>query len=104
MSYLDSLTLAPATLGQYFYSKTTRCTIFEFTEYHSTCFGRSFLPSSGVQDCIHSIRYMSYRFADCMLAGICPLACSQLTCMTYTWCCMYSLELLMMEGKTVRNM
>jgi len=25
-------------------------------------------------------------------------------CLTYTCCCMYSLELLMMDGKTVRNM
>jgi len=25
-------------------------------------------------------------------------------CLTYACCCMYSLELLMMEGKTVRNM
>ena len=32
-------------------AKPTRCTIFEFIEYHSTCFGRSFRPSSGVQDC-----------------------------------------------------
>jgi len=57
--------------------KPTRCTIFEFIEYHSTCFGRSFRPSSGVQDCTHSIRYMSYSL----------LASSHLTCMTYTWCC-----------------
>jgi len=41
---------------------------------------------------------MSYRLVGCLLAS------SQLTCMTYTWCCVYSLELLMMEGKTVRNM
>ena len=34
----------------------------------------------------------------------CPLASSHRTCMTYTWCCMYSLRLLMMDGKTVRNM
>jgi len=40
-----------------------------FTEYHSTCFGRSFRPSSGVQDCTYSIKYMSYRLADCLLAG-----------------------------------
>jgi len=33
-----------------------------------------------------------------------PLASSQLTCMIYTWCCMCSLGLLMMDGKTVRNM
>ena len=51
---------------------------------------------------------MSYRLVDCLLAGTrwnessisCPLASSQLTCMTYTWCCLYSLELLMMDGKT----
>jgi hypothetical protein len=49
--------------------KPTRCTIFEFIKYHSTCFGRSFRPSSGVQDCTHSIRYMSYRLVDCLLAG-----------------------------------
>jgi hypothetical protein len=33
-----------------------------------------------------------------------PLACNQLTFVTYNWCCMYSLELLTMDGKTVRNM
>jgi len=26
---------------------------------NTTCFGRSFRPSSGVQDCIYSNRYMS---------------------------------------------
>jgi hypothetical protein len=34
----------------------------------------------------------------------CPLASRQLTCMMYNWCCVYSLELLMMDGKIVRNM
>jgi len=65
--------------------KSTRCTIFEFIEYHSACFGRSFCPSSGVQDCALSIRYMSYRLVDCLLASMkwncsfikCPLASSQ---------------------------
>jgi hypothetical protein len=57
--------------------KPTRGTIFEFVEHHCTCFGRSFRLSSGVQDCTHSIMYISYRFVDC------PLASSQLTCMTY---------------------
>jgi len=42
---------------------------FEFIEYHSTRFGRSFRPSLGVQDCAYSITYMSYRLFDCMLAG-----------------------------------
>jgi hypothetical protein len=63
--------------------KLSRCTIFEFIGYHSTYFGRSSRPSSGVQDCTHSIRYMSNRLVDCLLAGTssisCPLASSQLT-------------------------
>ena len=33
----------------------------------------------------------------------CPLASSQITCMIYTCYCVYSLELLMMDGKTVRK-
>jgi len=33
-----------------------------------------------------------------------PLPSSPRTCMTYTWCCMYSIGLLMIDGKTVRNM
>ena len=36
--------------------------------------------------------------------GTCLLASSYRTCMTYNCCCMYSLGLLMMDGKTVRNM
>ena len=92
--------------------KPTRCTVFEFIEYHSTCFRQSFRPSSGVQDCTYSIRHMSNRFCWLLASGhemdcrsiSCPLASSQLTCMTYTWCCVYSLELLIMDGKTVWNM
>ena len=101
--------------------KPTRCAIFEFIEYYSVCFGWSFRSSSGVQDCTHTIRYMSNSLVDCLLAGTrwncssiwfpklnCrsisfPLASSQLTCMTYTLCCVYSLELLTMDGKTIRN-
>jgi hypothetical protein len=68
----------------------------------------SLRPSSGVQDCTYSIRCMSYRFFGCLLAGMrwnwlssisFPLASSYRTCMTYTWCCMYSLRLLMMDGE-----
>jgi len=29
-------------------------------EFHSARFGRTFCPSSGVQDCTYSVRYMSY--------------------------------------------
>ena len=83
--------------------KPTRCTIFEFIEYHFTCFGQSFRPSSGVLDCTYSIMYMSHRFVDCMLA--CPLAWvnEPVWHTRYTWHCVYSPELLMMDGKTVRN-
>jgi len=38
--------------------KPTRCKFFEFIEYKSTWFGGSFRPSSGVQDCTHSIKYV----------------------------------------------
>ena len=48
-------------------------------------FGQSFRPLSGVQDCTYSIRYMSYRFVDCLLVG--PLASIQQTCMLYVWSC-----------------
>ena len=48
--------------------KPTRCIIFEFIEYRSSCFRRSFRPSSGVLGCTHSIRYMSYRLVDCLPA------------------------------------
>ena len=34
----------------------------------------------------------------------CKQASSHKTFMTYTWCCMYSLRLMMMDGETVRNM
>jgi hypothetical protein len=84
-----------------FIAKPTRCTISQIyfiLEQHSTCFGWSLRPSSGVYDCTHSIRYMSYRFCGCLLArtfplaGTIPLASSHRTCMTYTWCCMYTVS------------
>jgi len=36
--------------------------------------------------------------------AVCLLTSSSSICLTYACCCMYSLELLMMDGKTVRNM
>jgi len=33
-----------------------------------------------------------------------PQAAGRSICLTYASCCMYSLELLMMDGETVRNM
>ena len=51
--------------------KPTRCTtsqIYFILEQHSTHFGRSLRPSSGVSDCTYSTRYMSYRFCGCLLA------------------------------------
>ena len=47
-------------------------------------------PSSGVQGCIYSSRYMSNKY--------CYLQAGSSTCLTCTCCCMYSLELLMMDG------
>jgi len=45
--------------------KPTRCTIVSnlfILECQSTCFGRSFRPSSGVQHCTYSNRQMSNRY------------------------------------------
>jgi len=42
--------------------------IYFILEWHSTCFGRSFRPSSGVQDCTYSNRRMSKRYS-CVLAS-----------------------------------
>ena len=39
----------------------------------------------------------------CVQSAVCLLANSSI-CLKYACCCMYSLELLMMDGKTVRNM
>ena len=92
----------------FFYSKTNKMHNFRVYWISLCCFGRSFHPSSGVQGCTYIIKYMSYRFVDYLLAGMnsisYPLASSQRICMTYTWRCMYSLGLLMMDGKTIRNM
>jgi len=41
--------------------------------------------------------YMSYRFADSKQAV-------SITCMRYTYCCVYSTRLLMMDRGTVQNM
>jgi hypothetical protein len=41
----------------------------------STCFGRSFRPSSGVPYCTYSVRYMLYRLFDYMLAVRLRLKC-----------------------------
>ena len=42
--------------------------IYVILEWHSTCFGLSFRPSSGVKDCTYSNRYMSNRYC-CLLAS-----------------------------------
>jgi len=60
-----------------FYGKTNKMHLFLklfICVKHSTSFGQSFRPSSGAQDC------------------------------TYAYCYVCSLELLMMDGKTVQNM
>jgi len=42
--------------------------MFFILEWHSTCFGRSFRPSSGVQDCTYSNWHLSNRYC-CLLAN-----------------------------------
>ena len=53
-------------------TKPTRCTNFSnlFLEWNSACFGQSGCPSSGIQHCTRSDRYMSYRFCWLFASGI----------------------------------
>ena len=51
--------------------KPTRCTSvskYFILEWHSTCFGRSFRPSSWIQDCTYSNRHISNRYC-CLLVS-----------------------------------
>ena len=68
----------------------------------STCFGRSFRPSSGAQNCTYGNRPMSNSCCYQLLEG--TLAAASSSCLKYSCCRMCSFELLMMDGKTVRNM
>ena len=58
--------------GKFIIIKPTIYTNFSnlFLEWNSTCFRRSLCPSSRVFPCTHSNRYMSYRFADSLRAGL----------------------------------
>ena len=47
--------------------------IYFILEWHSTCSGWSFHPSSGVQDCTYCNRHLSNRYC-CLLANVYPLA------------------------------
>ena len=65
----------------------------------STCFRRFFRPSSGAQNCTYSVRPILLP-----AASLAWLAAGSSIGLTYTWRCMCSFELLMMDGKTVWNM
>ena len=56
-----------------------------------TCFRRSFRPSSGAQNCTHGDR--QFHFVPAISS-----------CLTYACRRVCSFELLMTDGKTVRNM
>jgi len=55
------------------YSKPTRCTcylkLFILVK-RSTCFGRSFRPLSGAQNCVYSNRYISNSYCYLLLSGM----------------------------------
>ena len=84
----------------------TRCTIFQVYWISLYIFRTVFL--SIIRSPRLYIQHQVYVTQVCWLLAsrpeMGPLASSQWTCMTYTWRCTYSLELLIMDGKTVRNM
>jgi hypothetical protein len=59
---------------------------------------RTVFPSSGAQNYTYTNRHMSNRYCYLLLAA------GSSICLQYACCCTKSLELLMMDGKTVRNM
>jgi len=74
--YLTRPTLDLKLIGRciviYFYSKTNQkhqCLKFILFWNNSTCFGRSFRPSSGVHDCTCSNRHMSNRYCGLLANG-----------------------------------
>ena len=89
--------------------KPTRCTNVSnlfILERRSTFFGQSFHPSSAVQDCTYSNRHLSNGYCCLLASGYLlvsryPLASRQ-QCLYDSN--VYSLELLMTDGKTVQNM
>jgi hypothetical protein len=62
----------PFEVSVYSYNKTNQMhqflKLFIFAR-QSTCFGRSFRPSSGVQNCTYSNRYMSNRYGYLLASG-----------------------------------
>ena len=57
----------------YSYSTTNKLHLFFklfFLVKHSTCFGRSFRPSSGAQNSVYSTRYMSNSFYYLLQSGM----------------------------------
>ena len=82
--------------------------------YMFPCFGHVHCPSSGVsQHCIHSNRYLSCQFCWCLLArsghqcgqDLTTLANTNRTSMTNNYCCVYSVDiLLMVDSGPVHNM
>jgi hypothetical protein len=73
----------------------------------STCFRRLLRPSSGAQNCIHSIRYLSRFFCFLLLLWVSynlpTQAVRSSKSSKNTRCCVYSFELLMMGGGTAWN-
>jgi len=89
--------------------KPTRCTIFR-VYWISPYMFRTIFPSIirsprlYIEHQVYVIQVRRLLTSGHETSSIsCPLASSQRNCTTYTWCCMYSLGLLMMGGKTVRT-
>jgi hypothetical protein len=71
----------------------------------STCFERSFRPSSGTQNCKYSNRRMSNSCCYLLLTGAKWFPFRPRQQQVYACCCMCSFELLqMMDGKPFRNL
>ena len=91
--FVDSL------LVWFYYKNMSRCTVIRMSYFEI----KDIQYQNTMSKNRYRYRYTSYRLCW-LLASLITLASSQQTCMTYTYCCVYSARLLMMDRDTVRNM
>jgi len=65
------------------------------------------MHSATVRNTLHVSDFLSVHHQESKTVHTASRLChtgSVAACMTYTWCCMYSLRLLMIDRETARNM
>jgi len=96
-----ALTFVGPCIVIYFYSKTNQMHNFSNLFYFGTTLYMFLTVFTSI---IRSLRlYIQHQVYVIQVLWLLAGVSSHRTYMTYTWCCMYSLRLLMVDGETVRN-